>query len=104
MEQKKGFFPVLFDFSFTTLMTPKLVKILFGIVIVVAGLGALFLIISSFEASIPAGVLMLIIGGPLLFLLSVLYARVILETVIVLFRISEHTAEIAERGRKGSTH
>jgi RsiW-degrading membrane proteinase PrsW (M82 family) len=101
MEQQKGFFPSLFDFSFTTLITPKLIKLLFGIIMVAAGLAAIFLIIEAFNASITTGVLMLIIGGPLLFLLSALYARVILETVLVLFRISEHTAEIAERGRKG---
>jgi predicted phosphodiesterase len=34
MEQKKSFFPLLFDFSFTTLITPKLIKLLFGIVII----------------------------------------------------------------------
>jgi len=104
MEQKKSFIPSLFDFSFKTLITPQLVKILFGIVMIAAGLGAIFLIVSTFEASIPAGVLMLIIGGPLFFLLSVLYARVILETVMVLFRIAEHTAEIAERGRKETSN
>ena len=100
MEEKKGFSPSLFDFSFTTLITPKIIKLLFGIVVIAAGLAAILMIIEAFNASATAGVLMLIVGGPLLFLLSVLYARVILETILVLFKISEHTAEITERGRK----
>jgi hypothetical protein len=102
MDQAKGFFESLFDFSFTTFVTSKLVKLLYVLSIVGAALVSLFLIVIGFTVSIVLGVLMLLIGGPLLFLLSMIYARVFLEVMIVIFRISEHTAEIAEQGRRGS--
>ena len=36
MEQKNGFFASLFDFSFTTFITTKIIKLLFGIGVVVS--------------------------------------------------------------------
>ena len=99
MDQAKGFLESLFDFSFTTFVTSKLIKILYVLSIVCAALGSLFLIVIGFTLSTALGVLMLLIASPLLFLSSVIYARVLLEIMIVIFRISEHTAEIAAQGR-----
>jgi hypothetical protein len=100
MDQSKGFFESLFDLTFTAFVTSKLIKLLYLLSIAGAALVSLFLIIFGFTVSTTAGVIMLLIGAPLLFLLSVIYARVLLEIVIVIFRISEHAAEIAEQGRK----
>jgi hypothetical protein len=58
------------------------------------------LIIFGFSVSAAAGVLTLLIGAPLFFFLTVIYSRVLLEIIIVIFRISEHAAEIAEQGQK----
>jgi len=41
MESAKGFFEALFDFSFTSFVTSKLVKLLYALAIVAAALGAL---------------------------------------------------------------
>jgi len=97
--EEKGFFGSLFDFSFTAFVTSKIIRFLYGLSIVAAGLGSLFLIARGFNASGGAGVLMLFIVAPLYFLLSVLFSRVLLEIVIVIFRISENIAEIAQQGR-----
>ena len=99
MDQAKSFLESLFDFSFTTFVTSKLIKILYALSIVCAALGSLFLIVVGFTLSTAFGVLMLLIGGPLLFLVSVIYSRVLLEIMIVIFRISENTAEIAAQAR-----
>ncbi len=98
MEQK-GFFQSLFDFSFTAFVTSKMIKFLYGLSIAGAGLVSLFLIARGFNASPGGGVFMLFIGAPLYFLLSVLFSRVLLEIVIVIFRISENIAEIAQQSR-----
>ncbi len=103
MEQK-GFFGSLFDFSFTTFVTSKIIKFLYGLSIVGVALVSLVLIIGSFTASTATGVVMLFIGAPFFFLISVIYARVTLEMIIVIFRISEHVAELAEQRREGSSH
>jgi len=101
MEQPKSFFESLFDFSFTALITSKIIKLLYGLSIAAAAIVALFLVIFGFSLSTKVGVLMLFIGAPLFFILSITYSRVFLEIIIVIFRISEHAAEIAAQGRKG---
>lgn len=100
MGSSSGFLESLFDFSFTTFITTKLIKVLYGLWIAGAGLTALFLIIAGFRASSGVGIVMLLFVAPLVFLLSVIYARVLLELIIVVFRIAEHAAEIAAQGRR----
>lgn len=101
MEQERGFFGSLFDFSFTSFVTTKIIKVLYGLLIAGAVVFSLVLIVGSFSDSPGAGVFMLVIGAPLFFFIAVLYARVVLELIIVVFRIADHTAEIAELGRSG---
>lgn len=103
MNQTTGFLNSLFDFSFTSFLTSKIIKLLYGLSIAVAGLLCLFLIMTGFEISSSIGVITLLIVAPLVFFLLVVYARVMLEMIIVIFRISEHAAEVAEQGRKGSS-
>ena len=50
---------------------------------------------------VALGVVMLIIGAPLYFLLVVIYARVFLEIIMVIFQMAEHMAEIAAQGGRG---
>lgn len=91
-----NFLSALFDFSFSEFVTTKIIKILYGILIVLAGVAALVAIIAGFTNSVGQGILMLILS-PLVFLLYVILARVWLELVIVIFRIAENVGEIAER-------
>lgn len=106
MEQSVGFLSSLFDFSFTSFITTKLIKVLYALAILgaaLAGLGFFLLaVVSGFKESALAGLGALVIGGivaALVFFLWVLYARVLLEIIIVIFRMSEHLAEIARQGR-----
>jgi hypothetical protein len=101
MEPIKGFFASLFDFSFTALITSKIIKLLYALSVVGAGLSTLAFIVSGFSNSVVLGMVMLLIGGPLYFFLVVIYARVFLEIIMVLFQMAEHTAEIAAQGRRG---
>ena len=103
MEQAKGFLEALFDFSFTSFITSRIVKLLYGLSIGWAALLALWLIVGGFNVSSGAGVFTLLILAPLVFLLVVAYARVMLELVIVIFRIAEHVAQIAQQRQGGST-
>lgn len=109
MEEKAGFLKSLFDFSFSHFITSKIIKFLYGISIAFGGLGALFFLIDGIRSafgrgrSTQEGILILIglvIVTPLLFLLYTMFVRVYLEVIIVIFRIAEHTAEIAKQGKK----
>ena len=95
----KGFFASLFDISFSSLITTKVIKVLYVISLVVIGVAALFFIVAAFASSPAAGVLTLLIIAPLFALLYVVYTRVILEFIIVVFRIAEYTHELVELTR-----
>ena len=90
----KGFFKALFDFSFTSYVTPKIIKIIFGLVVIVAAVIALVIIIAGFEVNIAAGIFALIILAPLAFLFYVIIYRVLLEVVMAVFTIAENTTRM----------
>jgi len=99
MQHTTTFWECLFDFSFTKLVTTKIVKVLYGLAIAGVVIWTFVFVKMMFDLSSGAGVAALLIGGPLLFLVGVIAARVILETTIVLFRMAEHVGEIARQVR-----
>lgn len=94
--QAKGFFAALFDYSFTSFVTPRIIKVLYVLATVLISLWTLLLVLAAFNFSSGAGAVMLLIGGPLFFVLSMIYARVFLELVIVFFRINGNVKEIRD--------
>jgi hypothetical protein len=96
--EARGFLGALFDFSFSEFLTPKIIKILYGIGLVLAAIGALVFIGAGFHRGAAAGIIFLIIS-PLVFLLYALGVRVYLEILIVLFRIAGWVEEIAGRSK-----
>lgn len=109
--RKKGFFGTLFDLSFRHFVTGRVVSALYVISLVFVVLNALFTagylsaLLGAFLAAVSqssamgwlGGVLLFLVAAPLLTLASIVYVRVLLEIVVVLFRISENTAEMARR-------
>ncbi|MGD9935643.1 MAG: DUF4282 domain-containing protein [Dehalococcoidia bacterium] len=95
----KGFLSRLFDLSFQSFITTSIIKVLYVLFIIVAGLASLGFIAVGFASNAGVGVVTLILS-PLIFLLYVIMARVYLEIVIVLFRIHDQTAETARNTRK----
>src|SRR5207248_803935 len=67
--------------------------------LIVIGLVALFFVIGAFTASVGLGILTLVILAPLGALLYAVYTRVILEFIIVVFRIAEYNRELVELTR-----
>jgi hypothetical protein len=90
----KGFFSALFDLSFKSYIFPKVIKILFVIVIILAGLGAIAVIAESFRADIVLGIIGVLIIAPLYFLLTVIFYRVIFEVISAVFTIAENTTKM----------
>lgn len=94
MNGQAGFFSALFDFSFTTFVTEKLVKWLYAAIIAVLGLGLVVYVVGQLDEGFGS-VLAAVIITPVVFLIGVTVARIYLEVVMVLFRIADHTAETA---------
>jgi hypothetical protein len=100
--QAKGFFASLFDFSFRSFVTPKIIKVLYVLMTVVVALWTLALVLWAFRASTGAGILTLVILAPIFFVIAMIYVRVGLELLIVFFRIHGDVEEINRRGGGGS--
>jgi hypothetical protein len=84
----KGFFGSLFDYSFTSFVTPKLVKVVYILATVVIGLAYLGFVISAFAANGGVGVFALVFGGiGAIFYLG--FIRLTLELAHAVVRMSQ---------------
>lgn len=94
-DEAKGLFGALFDFSFRHFITGRIIKFLYMLSVGLAGIGYLVFVIGAFQISAGFGAAVLLIIGPLMFLLSVIYVRVLLEIIVVVFRISEDVSDVS---------
>lgn len=93
-----GFLRALFDFSFSQFITTRLVRLLYGIGVLIAVVVTLGSIVGGFNEGAGTGIVTLILA-PLIFLLVVILARVQLEIIIVVFRIAEYLRDMAGQRR-----
>jgi hypothetical protein len=94
---EKGFVGSLFDFSFTSLVTPKIIKVLyvlFTIWTAILGLG--FLIIAFKTGGVWGGLFTLVIIEPIFVLLTLGIYRVVLEMFMVVFRMHDELKQIRD--------
>lgn len=96
--EPKGFLGALFDFSFTSFVTPKVVKVLYILIVVVVGLSAVGFALSVLAANVGLGLIVLLIGAPLYFLVVTALYRITLEFFMVIFRMAQDIRAIRERG------
>lgn len=115
--RRRGFFRSLFDLSFTSFITGRVVSfvyvlsLIFVVLYVLGTVGYSSVLFYTFfsafaesqAAGIVAGVALFVIFTPILLLVAVVYLRVLLEIVVVLFRISEDTAELVRQGQANSS-
>jgi uncharacterized protein DUF4282 len=95
---EKGFVGSLFDFSFSSFVTPKIIKVLYVLFTVWTALVSLLIAIIGFRTGgALAGIFVLVIVVPIYVALTLGVYRVILEAFMVVFRIYEETKKISER-------
>ncbi len=119
MEQK-GFIGSLFDLSFTSFVTTRVIKVLYVLTLVVLVLVYIGVAVAAFsggeeintvgsdgqvttiggEGNTAFGIVWLLILGPLMLLLYTLLYRVVFEFIIVVFRIQENTRDQLELARR----
>jgi hypothetical protein len=99
---RKGFFGSLFDLSFSSFVTTKIIKLLYAlqiigaVVLLVVGLAAGALKISDDSAIAGVGMM---VAAPFGAILMLVLGRVYLELTIVLFRIAEDIGDINTKTR-----
>ena len=92
--EKKGFLGSLFDFSFESFVFPKIVRFLYAVIVVLAGLGYIAMVIYGFQQGTTTGAGALLLG-PVAITLYLIMIRAWMEVAIVLFRIYENTNVMA---------
>lgn len=99
-DMKTGkFLKNLFDFSFKKFVTTRIVRFIFWINVVAAAALGVMTIIGGFRESVILGILA-VIFTPIFYVIYIAIIRVLLEVVVVVFRIGEYTEEIAENMEK----
>lgn len=94
-----GFVASLFDFGFTSFVTPKIIKALYVLVTAWTLLWAVLLFFIGLHNFHVAGALfVLIVIDPILVLVSLGVLRVVLEFFMVTFRMQEDLRVLRERG------
>jgi len=94
----------LFDFSFSRILTPRLVPLLYALAILWAALVGLSTLYYSWQAGcglhniIPG--IFLLAAGPLYFVVIVVCARVALELVLALFQMRADLRSLASGERQ----
>lgn len=99
MDDYSGFISALFNLQFTESIARPAVRVLYVISMVAVVLATLIFISEAFRAGALPG-LGSLVAAPVLFLAGVIVCRVALETVLVLFRISENLRMLMEEKRR----
>lgn len=94
----KGFVASLFDFGFNSFVTPKVVKVLYVLIMIMIGLSALVFLLFAFRVNALFGILSLVILCPLYFFVYLALWRIVLEIFVVVFRIADDLRYIRSRG------
>ena len=100
-QREKGFVGSLFDYSFTSLITPKVVKGLYIMATVMTAFGLLVIYglgRTLAHGSVSSGLIVLVVFGIPYALLSLGVTRLILEAADILFKIHEELKAIRRQG------
>ena len=94
----KGFLAALFDFSFTTFVTPKIIKVLYVLITVWTVLWALVFLRLGFKyGGFAGGIFTLVVVDPILVLLTLGVYRMVLELFMVVHRMHDDLKALRDR-------
>ena len=95
----KGFLGSLFDFSFTSFVTPKIIKVIYVLVTIWTVIWALIFLRLGFKyGGAAGGFFTLLVVDPILVVLTLGAYRMVLELFMVVHRMYEELKAIRERG------
>ena len=83
--REKSLIENLLDFSFERMMTPRVLKILYGVHLLIGLIATVWFVFSGFQTSTSNGLLALILGLAAM-MLWIVYCRIFVELLAVVFR------------------
>jgi len=86
--REKSLIENLMDFSFERMATPRMLKMLYGLHLLMGLVAAIWFVFNGFQASTSNGLLALIIGFAAM-LLWIVYCRIVVELLAVVFRVGQ---------------
>jgi hypothetical protein len=87
MPEAKGMWEGLMDFSFRLYSTPKMLKFLYALHLLVGLIAAVAWIVLSFQQA-PVQGLLALLAGVVGYFFWILYCRVVLEVLAAIFRMA----------------
>jgi hypothetical protein len=85
LPRENGLIENLMDFSFQRLVTPRMLKLLYSVHLLIGLVAAVWFVFSGFQTSTSNGLLALILGVPAM-LLWIVYCRIVVELLAAVFR------------------
>ena len=86
--REKSLIENLLDFSFERMLTPRMLKVLYGVHLLIGLIAAVWFVFSGFQISTSNGLLALILGFAAM-LLWIVYCRIVVELLAVVFRAAQ---------------
>ena len=86
--RENGLIENLMDFSFQRLVTPRLLKMLYGVHLLIGLIAAVWFVFNGFQTSTSNGLLALIISVAAM-LLWIVYCRIVVELLAAVFRAAQ---------------
>lgn len=101
MTSAKGFAASLLDFSFSSFVTPTIIKFLYVLGMILIGLTALWWIALGFITGTVLYAIFMLIIAVVFFVVLIALWRISLEIYMVIFRMADDMKAIRERGGAG---
>lgn len=97
-EEKKDMLDFFLDLSFRTAITPKVIRWLYIMGLVLSAVLTARWVWHSFGSALMGGIVSLLFA-PIIFILYALVTRVVLEVILAIFSIAESLKNIEKRPR-----
>ena len=91
-----SFFPTLFSLDFNHFITGRVLGVVYGLIMVLLGIGYLVAVVTAFNNSAGAGILTVVVGA-LAFVVYLIFARITLEFYAAMIKTAENTGRLLER-------
>lgn len=95
-DEAKGFIGSLFDFSFESFITPKIIKLIYGLFLVGVCMSALVFLVRM-AASGVMGFLVGLIATPIILVIGLVVARIYVELIMLAFKMLETLKKIESK-------
>jgi hypothetical protein len=86
--RENGLIENIMDFSFQKLVTPRLLKLLYSVHLLIGLIAAVWFVFTGFQTSTSNGLLALVLGVPAM-LLWIVYCRIAVELLAAVFRAAQ---------------